>query len=153
MTPNDLEGAGRLLFGEGWKRPLADLVGVNERSVNRWARGESPIPDGVAAEVVAAIVEKMANNIEAVLRAQKMPSKIAIAIYKSDCDIAAVTGDGWRAAFHRELMLSVSKNLARRGIEAELRSIDPDAFFNWLKQNGKKNSPATRAAFAADNIG
>lgn len=30
-----------LLYGSRWKRPLAELIGVSERTLHRWLSGES----------------------------------------------------------------------------------------------------------------
>lgn len=39
------------LFGEGWQYEVARRLGVQARSVKRWANGESQIPDEVEAFV------------------------------------------------------------------------------------------------------
>ena len=53
MTPALLQAAGELLHGaDVWKKPLAVDLGVNERTVHRWARGEFMIPAGIRPELV-----------------------------------------------------------------------------------------------------
>jgi hypothetical protein len=47
MTPDLLSLYGTLLLGDRWQRPLARLLGVDDRLVRRWAAGERPIPDWV----------------------------------------------------------------------------------------------------------
>lgn len=49
MTPDELEKAGRKLFGEHWQTRMADTLEVNPRTVRRWASGESRIPPSVSA--------------------------------------------------------------------------------------------------------
>ena len=53
MTPADLAAAGRLLYGDAWQMPLARALGVDRRTVGRWAAGSAPIPGGVADEIAA----------------------------------------------------------------------------------------------------
>ena len=53
MTPALLRTAGALLHGrEVWKKPLARDLGVNERTIHRWARGQFMIPAGIGPELV-----------------------------------------------------------------------------------------------------
>lgn len=40
-------------FGEGWQTKLALSLGVNSRTVRRWAAGEVPVPPPVAAQLGA----------------------------------------------------------------------------------------------------
>lgn len=45
MTDRDLlAAAASLLLGERWRRPLARLLGVDDRLVRRWAAGDRPVP-------------------------------------------------------------------------------------------------------------
>jgi hypothetical protein len=44
---------GEALFGEQWKAPLARALGVNVRTVKRWAAGEFNPHDGVFDDVRA----------------------------------------------------------------------------------------------------
>ena len=43
MTPAELARLGRALYGPGWQSPMARAVGVNPRTVRRWASGDCPI--------------------------------------------------------------------------------------------------------------
>ena len=53
MTPDLLRAAGELLHGRDvWKKALAADLGVNERTVHRWARGQFVIPPGIGPELV-----------------------------------------------------------------------------------------------------
>jgi hypothetical protein len=41
-TPPDmLADIGRALYGEHWRRPLADALGIHERQIRRWLNGDS----------------------------------------------------------------------------------------------------------------
>lgn len=55
MTPALFVEAARALYGSAWRVPLAEDLGVNERTIRRWAAGEFPIPAGVEAELVRLI--------------------------------------------------------------------------------------------------
>lgn len=47
-----LAKVGEDLFGPEWQTPLARALGKNNRTVRRWASGETaPIPDSVWAEI------------------------------------------------------------------------------------------------------
>ena len=41
MTPTLLRAVGEALYGDQWQTPLADALGVNLRSLQRWAAGTS----------------------------------------------------------------------------------------------------------------
>jgi len=42
-----LRQIGEVLFGSSWQADLAEVVGVSDRSLRRWAAGEGNIPPGV----------------------------------------------------------------------------------------------------------
>lgn len=45
-TPADmLADIGRALYGEHWRRPLADALGINERQIRRWLAGDTLADD------------------------------------------------------------------------------------------------------------
>jgi hypothetical protein len=51
MTAPELCAAGELLFGTDWRPPMAKLLNVNLRTLQRWANGQNEIPDGIAVMV------------------------------------------------------------------------------------------------------
>lgn len=51
MTSKELTRIGEALFGEWWKEPLSDALGVNYRTMRRWAKGESRIPDAIVPDL------------------------------------------------------------------------------------------------------
>ena len=53
MTAEEFRAAGSALFrgATGWQTALAEELGVNPRTVRRWAAGTSRIPPGVAAHM------------------------------------------------------------------------------------------------------
>ena len=58
MTPNQLRTAGEALFGKRWQRPLAAEIGVNDRTVRRWANDEWPVPATMTALIRLALEER-----------------------------------------------------------------------------------------------
>jgi len=62
MTPNELEQAGKALFGEQWKTPLADALGVARKTVQRWANGEWPIKPSAADDIRRLLGAKRAEQ-------------------------------------------------------------------------------------------
>ena len=58
MTIEQLQQAGRLLYGDQWQSNLARALDVDDRTVRRWASGESAIKQSIANE----IIELLKNN-------------------------------------------------------------------------------------------
>ena len=53
MTSDDFTRLGRLLFSDfSWQTQLADCLGINRRTVERWANGRYPIPEGVPGDLL-----------------------------------------------------------------------------------------------------
>src|SRR5258707_782538 len=46
-----METCARCLYGEGWRSPLAEALGVSERSLRYWMANERPIPPGIWVEI------------------------------------------------------------------------------------------------------
>ena len=58
MTPLSLRTAGRALYGRLWVVQLAEELGINRRSVQRWAAGQYGVPDTVAEAIQALCVRR-----------------------------------------------------------------------------------------------
>lgn len=58
MTPDLLRAAGEALYGPRWQTPLAADLEVADRTVRRWAAGDSAIPDGVTSELRRLLVAR-----------------------------------------------------------------------------------------------
>lgn len=43
--PFDISAIGAELFGPNWQAPVAELLEINLRTVQRWASGRNPVPD------------------------------------------------------------------------------------------------------------
>lgn len=52
MTPADLAAAGAALYGPHWQAELARRLGVADRTMRRWLRGDTKLPDGLRADLV-----------------------------------------------------------------------------------------------------
>ena len=46
MNRPTISEVGRALYGERWRLPLSEALGVNERTIRRWADGSEP-PEAV----------------------------------------------------------------------------------------------------------
>jgi hypothetical protein len=139
MTRADLAAAGAALYGARWQTALADALGVNDRTVRRWAACDLAVPGPVE----AALLGLLAARMTAAIRPQKH-ARVALTVYRSDAELAELTGEGWSAAFHRALMARVAAALPGG---AELVEIDAEKYRRWL--GAAENSQAARAAFAA----
>lgn len=53
----ELESLGRYLYGGGWQTALAAALGVNLRSVQRWAAGNG-VPEGAWNDLLDLVAEK-----------------------------------------------------------------------------------------------
>ena len=51
MTPELLRSAGEALYGASWRAPLARDLGVSDRTIQRWLRGEYHIPQAIRLEI------------------------------------------------------------------------------------------------------
>lgn len=52
VPPDALIRAGRAMFGDNWQTPIARELGVSDRSVRYWTKGEHAIPAGVVGDLV-----------------------------------------------------------------------------------------------------
>lgn len=52
---------GELLYGPKWKIALGDAIGVNRRTIARWAKGEFTIPDGVWSDLIPLCRKRIAT--------------------------------------------------------------------------------------------
>jgi DNA-binding transcriptional regulator YdaS (Cro superfamily) len=47
MEASELRKFGLIAYGHGWQRKVAEVIGVNERTVRRWVSGAVPMPSHV----------------------------------------------------------------------------------------------------------
>lgn len=67
MKTRTLCRAGEALFGPLWQTRFAHALGVNDRTIRRWATGEVAIPARVRAELVV-LAQKRRGDIEEAIR-------------------------------------------------------------------------------------
>lgn len=53
MTVPEFRALGALLWGSHWQTPMAQALGVNARTVRRWAAGDRAIPGPAIAALKA----------------------------------------------------------------------------------------------------
>lgn len=148
MTPDDLDAIGRLALGsDRWQSELARRLGVNDRTMRRWAAGENPVPAGIEPELLALAAGALLARIVALLESGMLPTEIALAVYRSDAELHALTGDRWSAATHREIMERLKIRLGGRRINAIIGEIDAAGYYAWL--SGAPNTTSNRALYAA----
>lgn len=51
LTSDHLRAVGEALYGPNWQTPLAEALGVADRTVRRWAAGDFAVPDGVWSDI------------------------------------------------------------------------------------------------------
>ena len=63
----DIRAAGSELLGERWQPPLAYLLGVNVRTVQRWANGQNAVHEPIADRIteLLAIVRRCRTDAAA----------------------------------------------------------------------------------------
>ena len=61
MTAEELRRCGEALYGPRFQRELARALGVNERTIRRWAAGAWPVPPSVQQEIALLLKERAAN--------------------------------------------------------------------------------------------
>lgn len=62
----ELESLGRYLYGGGWQTALAAALGVNLRTVQRWAAG-SDVPEGAWNDLLYLVAEKQVAGCAPIL--------------------------------------------------------------------------------------
>jgi DNA-binding XRE family transcriptional regulator len=66
METDELHTAGEALFGDQWQRALARAIGVNERTMRRWAAG-GKTPDWLP-EKLAALADAKIEKLRSILK-------------------------------------------------------------------------------------
>ena len=60
LSAQRLDRIGAALYGPRWQSALADELGVWDRTVRRWASGETPLPDHIPQVLNQLIAERIA---------------------------------------------------------------------------------------------
>ena len=61
MTPELLRKVGRALYGRVYKRALSEDLGINERTVRRWLKGEFNMPPDVSDKCRKLVIARIAT--------------------------------------------------------------------------------------------
>lgn len=61
IPPELFLAAATALHGEQWRLPLAGDLGINERTLRRWAAGTSPIRRDIAADLIRLLEDRQAG--------------------------------------------------------------------------------------------
>ena len=56
-----LKRAGEALYGNQWQTPLAQALGVSDRTMRRWVSGTASIPDDVLADIEQVARQRVAD--------------------------------------------------------------------------------------------
>ncbi len=57
MTIEELEQAGRLLYGDQWQSNLARDLGIDSRRIRQWLTGDRPISDWLEGDVIKLLTQ------------------------------------------------------------------------------------------------
>jgi DNA-binding transcriptional regulator YdaS (Cro superfamily) len=61
VTADDLRRCGEALYGPRFQRTLANVLGINERTIRRWVTGDRPVPPGVQQEIARLLKKRAAK--------------------------------------------------------------------------------------------
>lgn len=64
MTAAQFIACGEACYGPSWQRPLALSLGLDERTIRRYARSESPVPSAVRERLSILLAERSTNLSE-----------------------------------------------------------------------------------------
>lgn len=56
-----IKRAGEALFGNQWQTPLAEALGVSDRTMRRWVSGDTPVPRGVLDDIERVARQRVAD--------------------------------------------------------------------------------------------
>jgi len=161
MTPAELWTAAQGLHLND--QILAEMLGVEDRTVRRWRAGQRRIPAGVAEELarLEAEIDRIAGEHVASVKQLAadqggLPSAVALLLYRDSADVEQwqpgfVQSFGWpgAASLHAAVVTRVRRDLMRFGIAIRVVWMDSERYAAWLAETGAADSPATRAAWAA----
>jgi len=58
MTPSTLAQVGQALYGQQWQSALARDLGVNDRTMRRWASASADVPARIGAELLVLVQQR-----------------------------------------------------------------------------------------------
>lgn len=70
MTSDLLTACGEALYGPRWQSEMSRALAVDDRTIRRWVAGDSPVPAGVAVDLLRLLIER-ADEIDDLIPAVK----------------------------------------------------------------------------------
>ena len=137
---------------------LANVAGVQERTVRYWESGHMPVPADVDAQmrqleaVAASLVNQGVEAIRAQIAAHGLPGEpVRLVRYVEDEDIARYLPEltGVPATYHAAVLARIRWSIEADDVEVEMHALDVAAYSAWLKSTKQVDSTAMRAQFVA----
>lgn len=165
-TPDHMTGAELQTLREACnlsRDELADLAGVQARSVKHWESGRSGVPADVCGIVLgldAAISHATAQAIDAVRNAQPQPDDLVLMRYRANADMKpagtshTAKGDHLPASAHGAIVGRVRQALQQQANPVPVRVVwfEPAAFTDWRTVHKLPDTQATRSQWAAEQV-
>lgn len=159
------------------REALAELVGVQARTVKHWESGRAGVPADVAS-VALRLADWVANAAHRLrMQARKTyhgqisqaattwsddgeplhmqlmpgtaPARVVLVRYRETSHMHASTApNGTTADTHGAAVTQAMQGLALDGIPARVVWFDPDAFYTWRSAHQAEDTPASRALWA-----
>lgn len=124
MKKQDFTALCAFVFGGEWQAPLSREVGVNIRTVQRWAAGDHQPPQGVVEEVLEMAAAKQLERVSEVLemmgRRHGRPAEITLRASGCDSKVASMHPRPWTEDTDYLIQLRLAALLTEAGIPARV---------------------------------
>lgn len=150
-SDTDFRAVLTIAAGDGGINALSRRLGRDGRLVRGWIADPPRSRPGRGAweQLLDEAATEMVRRLRTIEAAGGRVGSIVLAIYDDDAAIQRLTGDGWTAATHTELMRRTARLAAAAGITATLGRVDEAGYRAWLGE--RESSAALRAAYAAEH--
>lgn len=141
MTPDNVARIGRALYGERWQTSLAADLRVADRTMRRWLASESPIPDGVDAELRGLLIVRM-KEIGGMIGYSVNPADSSVMHYPSGA-FFRYDHSGNLTLLNPQMLSDDITSLVTQGAVEALRQEqerDPRVRFTWVDPTGRASS-------------
>lgn len=133
---------------------LASLAGVEARTVKHWeTRKGAAVPADVAQMMRSAARWVLQASAEALRTVQDAPhavSEVVLIRYRETAHMHATDrAQGLMADVHGGMVCRLVLDLMAQGTACRVVWFDPESCAQWLQAEGKPDTPANRAAWAA----
>lgn len=124
MNISDLKAVGKYLYGGGWQSALAEDLGINVRSVQRWVARDNPIPAGAWQEIIELAAEKQFAEslpiIQSIAEKHGLPEVIDLYVYPDDSNVISQHPRTWSYETDLEIKSKLAEMLCDYGIPAQV---------------------------------